>query len=152
MQNSLERLFEGLENTLRNIVAPTITDSYILTQITSVAEIIGNLSTRVEWSCAELRELSLRVRPVLELAAASTGDGLPLTRALLVDTPPTTTTSNAELVVARDRHLLALQEVQRSLESRADDVVEAAIREFLGWQVAHEATLLRTGMFSAPKK
>jgi hypothetical protein len=54
--------------------------------------------------------------------------------------------------VARDRHLLALQEVQRSLESRADDVVEAAIREFLGWQVAHEATLLRTGMFSAPKK
>jgi hypothetical protein len=30
--------------------------------------------------------------------------------------------------------------------------VDSAIREFLGWQVAREAELLRTGMFSAAKK
>lgn len=152
MQNSLDRIFDGLENTLRNIVAPTITDSYILTQITSVAEIIGNLSTRVEWSCAQLLEISLRIRPILEQAAASTPDTLPLTDALLARPVPTAASSNESLLAARDQHLLALREVQRSLESHANEDVEHAIREFLGWQVANESTLLRTGMFSAPKK
>jgi hypothetical protein len=152
MQNSLERIFEGLENTLRTVVAPTITDSYVLTQITSVAEIIGNLSTRVEWSCAQLLEVSVRVRPILTLAAGNGPAALPLTREILAGPEPAAAWPNAELLRARDQHLLALREVQHSLEDHPDSSVEDAIREFLRWQVAHEATLLRTGMFSAPKK
>ena len=152
MQNSLDRIFEGLENTLRNIVAPTITDAYILTQITSVAEIIGNLSTRVEWNCAQLLEISVRVHPILEQAVAMTPAGLPFTGALLARAVPTAASSSESLLEARDQHLLALREVQRSHGSHVNEDVENAIREFLAWQVAHEATLLRTGMFSAPKE
>lgn len=152
MQNSLDRIFEGLDDTLRNVVAPTITDSYILTQLTSVAEIIGNLSSRVEWSCAQLLEISVRVRPILEQAAASTPHGLPLTDELLARAAPTAVSSNESLLAARDQHLVALREVQRSLESHANEDVEGAIREFLAWQVTKEATLLNTGMFRAPKK
>jgi hypothetical protein len=150
VQNSLERLFEGLENTLRNIVAPTITDPYILSQLTAAAEVIGNLSTRVEWTCAQLFEISERVRPIL-LLAARTKTELPLTGSLLAHSAPDLASSNASLLEARDQHLVALREVQRSLETDPDDEVETAIREFLGWQVAREGELLRTGMFSAKK-
>lgn len=138
MQNSLERIFEGLESTLRDIVAPTITDSYILTQVTSVAEIIGNLSSRVEWRADQLLEVSVRVRPILEKA----GRTLPRM--------PSIASSNAELVQARDDHLDALGQVQRSLETADNAEVEALIREFLAWQVAFEASLLRTSR--RPKK
>ncbi|MGE5156332.1 MAG: hypothetical protein ACM3JP_02425 [Betaproteobacteria bacterium] len=151
MQNSLERIFEGIENSLRTIVAPTITDSYILSQVTSVAEIIGNLSTRVEWRCAHLLEVSRRVRPVLELALASAPERLPGTADLLAQAAPDAATPNAQLIEARDAHLAALREVQRDLDDHPDDAVDTALREFLAWQLDHEATLLRTGMFSAPK-
>ena len=148
MQNSLDRIFEGLETTLRTIVAPTISDSYILTQVTSVAEIIGNLSTRVEWRSDQLLEVINRVRPVLERARS---ERLPRTAELLARPVPRAEIPNAELVAARDDHLLALREVQRSLDTQPDDDLEAAIREVIAWQVAHEVTLLRTGMFSTPK-
>ena len=143
MQNSLDRIFEGLEHTLRSVVAPTLTDSYLLSQVNSVAEIIGNLSTRVEWRSDQLLEISARVRPILELAAAAP-DGLPLTRDLLGRPAPTAATPNADLLAARDDHLLALREVQRALEARADPEVEAAVRDFLTWHVESEVALLRT--------
>jgi hypothetical protein len=152
MQNSLERIFEGLEDTLRSVVAPTITDPYVLSQVTSVAEIVANLSTRVEWSSAQLQEISDRVRPILERAAAGSATGLPLTRELLARSAPGPVSPNEALLDARDRHLYALQEVQRSLEHAGDEELERMVREFLSWQVERETTLLRTGMFSAPKK
>ena len=152
MQNSLERIFEGLENTLRSIVAPTLTDSYILTQVTSVAEIIGNLSTRVEWSTAQLLEVTDRVRPIIELAASGGTEELPRTASVLAEPTPTRSAPNADLVAARDAHLFALREVQHHLETHPDGAVDEAVRGFLEWQVAREATLLRTGMFSAAKQ
>lgn len=152
MQNSLDRIFAGLENTLRTVVAPTVEDSYIRTQITSVAEIIANLSTRVEWSCVELLEISNRVRPILHLAVATGADQLSLSTELLARPVPTRAWPNESLLAARDQHLTALREVQRSLEFHGNEDVEEAIREFLRWQLDHEATLLRTGMFSAKKK
>lgn len=151
MQNSLDRIFEALENTLRNIVAPTLTDPYTLSQVISVAEIIGNLSTRVEWRSDQLLEVIDRVRPILELAAEQRTPDLPRTAALLGAPAPTPSTPNAELVSARDAHLFALREVQRNLETHQDNAVDAAVRDFLDWQVTREATLLRTGMFSTPK-
>jgi hypothetical protein len=152
MQNSLERIFEGLQHTLREVVGPSISDPYLQSQISSVAEIVANLATRVEWNCAELRELSLRVRVVLEQAGRSAPDALPETTAVLAGPAPAAGDSNEALLQARDRHLLALREVQRWLEGCADERVEAALRDFLGWQVATEATMLRTGMFSAKKR
>lgn len=152
MQNSLDRIFEGLENTLRTVVGPTVTDPYILSQVTSVAEILSNLSTRVQWSSAQLLDVTDRVRPILELAARNSPDHLPRTATVLAAPAPAAATDNAELVAARDAHLFALREVQRRLEIAPDAAVDAAVRDFLDWQVVREASLLRTGSFSKPKQ
>jgi len=137
MQNSLERIFDGLEHTLLTVLAPSLEDPYLQSQVSSVAEIIANLSTRVEWKSAHLLDVTERVRPVLERAASRPA--------------PTAGLANAALLEARDEHLLALREVQRSLESTEDEALEEAIREFLGWQLAHESALLRKAS-TRPKK
>lgn len=155
MQNSLDRIFAGLAHTLRDVVAPTVEDPYIKSQLIAGAELLGNLSTRVEWNSEQLLDISVRVRPILEQAVAG-GMGMRGTPVgLLADDAPTAASSNAALLEARDRHLAALREVQRWLESQSGSVgeeLDSAIREFLGWQVTREAELLRTGMFSAAKK
>lgn len=151
MQNSLDRLFAGLQESLRTIVAPAITDPYVAGQVASIAEIIGNLSTRVEWRSDQLLESVVRVRPILELAGRRGLREIPLTGSVLGEPAPTAASTNPELLAARDAHLFALREVQRRLESHPDDEIDAAVRAFLIWQVANEASLLRTGMFSAPK-
>lgn len=150
MQNSLDRIFAGLDHTLRNVVAPTITDPYVRSQLASVIEILANLSTRVEWNCTQLLEVSLRIRSVLELAATSTTSALPHTTALLARPAPTASCDNEALLHARTEHLLALREVQRSLQEQ-DGTVAEALRDFLAWQVATEMSRVRTGMFSASK-
>jgi hypothetical protein len=151
MQNSLQRIFDGLEHTLRTVLAPSLEDPYLQSQVSSVAEIIANLSTRVEWKSAHLLDVTERVRPVLERAAERARTGLPRTRDLLARPAPTAGLANAALLEARDEHLWALREVQRSLESAEDEELEAAIREFLGWQLAHESALLRTATTKAKK-
>jgi len=50
MQNSIERLFEGLAHALHHDVLPQLTDSYARSQVTAAIEILGNLSTRVTWA------------------------------------------------------------------------------------------------------
>lgn len=152
MYNSLERIFEGLQHTLREVVAPGVSDPYLRSQISSVAEIVANLSTRVEWSCSQLREVSLRARAVLDEAEREGPGTHPLAAAVLAEPTPAAGEANEALLHARDRHLEALREVQQSLQRRPDERVEAALREFLAWQVATEATLLRSGMFSAKKR
>ncbi len=144
MQNSLDRLFDGLQDTLRNVVAPAIDDPYVASQLASAVEVLANLATRVEWRCDQARELVARARPLL---SGATGE-LPLTHALLARAAPDAAATNAELVTARDEHLAALREVQR-----AGVGDEAELREFLAWHVETESARLRSGMFSGrPKK
>lgn len=150
MQNSLDRLLAGIEHTLRDVVAPTIEDPYVRTQLSSVTEIISNLSTRVEWRCDQLRDVITRIRPLLAETTDEADTDVPLARAALDRPAPIAGTTNAELVRSRDEHLRALQEVQRARVT--GDELDARLRTFLGWQVETESSLLRSGMFSAPKK
>ena len=144
MQNSLDRVFAGLQETLRDVVAPSVRDPYLRGQVTSVVEVLANLATRVEWSCGQLLEVSLRARAVLECAAAVTGSGPP-TGELLAAPAPSVQWSNEALLASRDAHLAALREVQRTSQNPPDPDLETALRAFLTWQIEHEATLLRTG-------
>lgn len=68
MQNSIERLCEGLAHALHHDVLPRLTDSYARSQVTAAIEILGNLSTRVAWAD--------HVDPdsLAELAAAAAAD------------------------------------------------------------------------------
>jgi hypothetical protein len=68
VQNSLERLCDGIAASLREDVAPAIEDPYARAQVTAAIELLGNLAARVEWRSDLLREEINHVRAVLETA------------------------------------------------------------------------------------
>ena len=49
MQNSPERLFEGIARALRGDVLPHLEDPYARAQVTAAIEILGNLASRLQW-------------------------------------------------------------------------------------------------------
>jgi hypothetical protein len=127
MQNSLDRLFEGLATSLREDVAPAVEDPYAKAQVSAAIELLANLAARVEWRADLLHEEIERSRTVLETARE---------RPALLDAA--VPESGAALSAARAAYLDAL--------ARAD-VDEAALRAFLSWQVERELSLLLTGMY-----
>ena len=68
MQNSLERLFDGIATSLRENVAPAVEDPYAKAQVAATIELLANLAVRVEWRADLLREEIERIRAVLETA------------------------------------------------------------------------------------
>ena len=127
MQNSLERLCDGIAASLREDVAPAIEDPYARAQVTAAIELLGNLAARVEWRSDLLREEIDHVRAVLETA--------PARPAVLDELVPA---GGPGLLASRDAHLDALAQV---------DPADDALRELLSWQVERELGLLRTGMY-----
>ena len=132
MQNSLERLFDGLVVSLRESVLPEVGDPYARAQVAAAIEVLANLAGRVEWRCSALAEEIEQLRAVL--AEADPGS------ALLADEVPA---GNDALVAARRSHLAALARVQESPPA----AVAEPLREFIAWQLEREAALLRTGMY-----
>ncbi len=130
MQNSLERIFGGIAEGLREDVLPAVTDPYARAQVLASVELLGNVAERVEWRCADLHEEIGRIREVLAAAPAPT--------ALLEEPLPH---ENAALVEARRRHLDALSALQRTSGGGE------RLRAFLLWQLGRELALLRTGMY-----
>jgi hypothetical protein len=127
MQNSLDRLFEGLATSLREDVAPAVEDPYAKAQVSAAIELLANLAARVEWRADLLHEEIERSRTVLETAPE---------RPALLDTP--VPESGAALSDAHAAYLGALADA---------DVDEVALRAFLSWQVERELSLLLTGMY-----
>lgn len=133
MQNSLERIFEGMQEALRDSVLPEVDDPYARAQVTAAVELLGNLATRVEWRADHLAEEIERIRSVLAAAP---------TRAAVLDEPAPA--SNDELLASRERHLEALV----ALQERDDAVaVDAELRALSAFLLDHEFALLRTGMY-----
>jgi hypothetical protein len=127
VQNSLDRLFEGLATSLREDVAPAVEDPYARAQVSAAIELLANLAVRVEWRADLLREEIERIRSVLDTAD---------TRSAVRDEPMPA--DGTTLVASRAAHLDALA-------SSSPD--EEALHEFLSWQVERELGLLRTGMY-----
>jgi hypothetical protein len=127
MQNSLERLFEGIATSLREDVAPAVEDPYARAQVGAAIELLANLAVRVEWRADLLREEIERIRGVLETATE---------RPVVLD--EAIPTDGAVLARCRAAHLDALAHA---------DVSEDALRDLLSWQVERELGLLRTGMY-----
>lgn len=71
LQNSLDRLFEGMARSLHEVVVPALDDPFAEAQAVAVAELLGNLSTRVEWRCSDQLETITRVRAALSEAGAA---------------------------------------------------------------------------------
>ena len=107
---------------LREVIAPALTDPYARSQALAMVELLGNLETRVEWRCDQLREAVSEVRAAL-------GDRVPDPAGL----------GNAELVEARRGALAALAEAQAA---GREDLLEVASR-----LLDAELGRLRTGMY-----
>jgi hypothetical protein len=127
MQNSLERLFDGIASSLREDVSPAVDDPYAKAQVAAAIELLANLAERVEWRSDLLRDEIERVRAVLETAGERP-------KVLAAPVPADT----AGLVVSRDAHLDALAHA---------DTDDQALRDLLSWQLERELALLRTGMY-----
>lgn len=127
MQNSLERLFDGVASSLREDVAPAVDDPYAKAQVAAAIELLANLAERVEWRSDLLRDEIERVRAVLETARE---------RPAVLDAP--IPADSATLVLSRDAHLDALAHA---------DTADQALRDLLSWQLERELALLRTGMY-----
>jgi ketopantoate reductase len=123
MQNSLERLFEGLAVSLRESVLPAVTDPYARSQVKAAIELLGNLSTRVEWRRDQIEELVDRISRALSAAG--------------LEAPPRTD----DLLDDRSKHLAALASAAGANEPHP------AIREAIEWQLRTEMELLRTGAY-----
>jgi len=140
MQNSLGRLFEGMTETLRDVVMPATADDYVRAQLSACIEILANLSTRVEWSGSQLEATTLRARDALESAAASA----PALRSLL-DHPPTA----GGPLAARNNALARISDALRACDDLGlDETARGPLLQFCQWHVETELELLRTGMYS----
>ena len=139
MQNSLERLFGGMIDSLRDVVLPDTDDVYARAQLSACIEILANLSTRVEWRRSHLDDTASRAQTALEAAAAAAPELERFAR------PPS---AAIDPLAARDD---ALRRVSDALRACADlasgDAARATLLDFSRWHVATELNLLRTGMF-----
>jgi hypothetical protein len=140
IQNSLERLFAGMATSLREVVLPALDDDFASTQVSACIDLLGNLSTRVEWRADQLEATIGAARSAVEAAVTTSpalGDRL----------GPVVPADN--LVAERDGWL---ERVSRAIEWCDNDQLNDATREplvvFARWHLQTELTRLRTGMFS----
>jgi hypothetical protein len=77
MNNSLERLVEGIVLTLRVHVIPNVSDAYARGQAIGVIDLLNNIAPRLEWARAPIAE-----------AVAERRKAIADVRALLPEAPP----------------------------------------------------------------
>lgn len=156
IQNSLERLFEGIASSLHTSVLPRLDDRHAIAQVRATIELLGNLSTRVNWDPAYLTATRARVRATLEEIAAAAGDEAPTSVREALAATDRQPGDVAGLAAARNRELEALADGQEwvaaAMAAGVDgaEKAHAAVRDFLAWQLADEFARLRTASFGRP--
>ena len=154
IQNSLDRIYEGMIGTLRDTVAPTVDDPYVKAQVLAMSELLGNLATRTEWRTADVVDVTERVRILLAEAdrlAPREEPNLVAARRLLEEgTGPDRldATDATALVDARGAHLAALGGVQAWLGTTDGfEALRAAVDSFTVALLDEEMARVRTGMY-----
>ena len=157
MQNSLERLFEGMGETLSETIAPALTDAFALSQVSTMIELLRNIATRVQWRADHSMELIGRIQEILRFALnAGCLPRLDIQNAgLLVKKPVPDSSDHEGLVESKQAHLAALADIQKGLaEIPTDEEKElrAIIQEFILWHLEVELACLCTGMYKTKTK
>lgn len=68
MQNSLERIFDGVISSLHHAVLPEITDPYARSQLVATIDLLANLAGAVDWQEEPVEEMSAAARRVVAAA------------------------------------------------------------------------------------
>jgi hypothetical protein len=146
MQNSLERIFEGLCATLRDVILPEVSDPWVQIQVEAAAGVLSNLAVRVEWRCRDLADEVSATRAVLAAATAvdRSAPELADAREVLAD-DAAGDRDHARLLETRAAHLEALAGVQAWAAGRTDAAttpVRDALRRLLADRLEAELALL----------
>lgn len=150
LQNSLDRLFLGMAATLHEQVLPALDDRAVAAQVRAMAELLGNLSTRVVWDVGYLSAIVARVQPAL-VALADLEGAPPEVAGVLGSTVPAPEAAEAARQDVVDR-LEALAIGQAWLEGPVPgaDAAVAAVTAFADWYLAQEMQRLRSAGFGRP--
>lgn len=143
IQNSLDRLFAGILDTLRDVVLPATDEEYARVQLAACIEILANLATRVEWDRAQLAETSSDAAEALTAAAELADELIPFTESTAPPSDPLAARNDALARVSAA--IRASDDLPPGLRERAS----APLHEFAARHIERELALLRTGMFSA---
>jgi hypothetical protein len=101
MNNSLERLVEGMIATLRSHVIPNVSDAYARGQTIGVIDLLNNIGSRVEWARAPIAEaVAAKRRAICEARALLPGAPAGVAGA---STEALASASSGELAAERDR-------------------------------------------------
>jgi hypothetical protein len=98
MNNSLNRLVEGMIATLRSHVIPNVSDAYARGQTIGIIDLLNNIAPRVEWARA----------PILE-ALTARQQAIGGARALLPEAPAGARGPSDSALVAADSETLAAE-------------------------------------------
>lgn len=141
IQNSLDRLFSGIAHTLRIDVLPQVEDEFAASQVAACIELLGNLSTRVDWKVELLVTTTTQARAAVaaaELAAPELTDLIGPRPADSPDDPLST----------RNAWLAYVSRAIRACDSGAlDDAARQPLTQFSIEHLESELALLRTGRF-----
>jgi hypothetical protein len=110
IQNSLQRIFDGMASSVTETVLPHVEDPYARYQLQCLLDLLMNVAERVEWRCDELRRTLDALEPPLRQAVAA-GYLAEELGALPFRADEMT---NEQLTELRKVHLEALAALQRS--------------------------------------
>jgi hypothetical protein len=156
IQNSLDRILEGIATRLHVDVLPALDDAHAINQVRAAIELLGNLATRTTWDPSYLVDTVIRARSALAVIAESAGPATPELVQVVLDEPSPSPCDVDALNDLRRRTLDALaagqawvsEAVVTGHTSPADAI--AAIHRFLDWQLTEETERLRTTRFGRP--
>ncbi|MGV3553410.1 hypothetical protein [Rhizobium sp.] len=145
MNNSLERLVEGIIATLRTDVIPNVTDDYARGQAIGVIDLLNNIAPRLEWEHGPLLKALAARRDVIDDVGALLA--LPAGRQ-----PVAEPSTSRELLAERDRLDAEICElVERAYALPDSEKVIAArqrLRQHMHDDIAREMKLTKKPLFA----
>jgi hypothetical protein len=146
IQNSLQRIFDGMVSSVTETVLPHVDDPYARYQLQCLLDLLMNVAERVEWRCDELRGTLDALEPPLRQAVAA---GY-LSEELGSLPFRTEEMTNEQLTELRTAHLEALAALQRSDGDRPDPDSEPARR--LARQIAAAALRIQADEYQLMRR
>jgi hypothetical protein len=139
MNNSLNRLIEGIIATLRSHVIPNVSDAYARGQAIGIIDLLNNIAPRVEWARAPIAE-----------ALSARQQAIGGARALLPEAPAGAQGPDASGLAAADSQTLAAE--RDRLDSEIADLLHYAHRIASKDSAIAATTLLREHIHAELKR